>query len=568
MLMIDDCSRYNLTSGCELYDSDIIFGHFKSLGARELVLEFLLKLNFRKGLGDLGDGISVTYVGDEVLEQEYDVTITGVPPGTVLNPIQRDYLEKVTFDFLEEFSTAEPHRVEIRQSVSDQRLLRRRETRHVHSSFTRDLEEQGVVHAEAVVFGIGKDREAFLEELEKAFVSNTEQYKEEVQRQQYLPGEINDETNLGVVFEGLTDITVKRFGPPSPPTPTVSSSKEKLNSSQIQIIVFSVGLVVSFLWLVYRILKDCVWVEDGWTVKKEKLSEKVEREKGDAVSRPELSNMDKPRQRPSMAIDITGLRKLKLPKDDATVTTKDSSARRGRNAPTSRGVRSARSSDDLDLLRPKTRNTSDHRREPTRGVGRAKSSDIDLFSESYCRNIPTSARSQGEARRVVGRAKSSDDADIFGVERVTKGSSSHDRSVASSRGVGRSKSSDSMNLVGGPRPVHSGSAPSHKGRPASGSSVATNKNTSSGIEGSKGGGSPRKPTKKKKSDGKDAKTHSSLSPKSTKTRSKKVTTNGTSISEEKLKKKKKKTSSDNKEKKAKKKTKTSLPKRSAAAPIV
>jgi hypothetical protein len=499
-ILVDDCSEYDIEGGCDLYDSDLVLGHFESLGARELVLEFLLKLNNRNGLGALQDDLKAVYNGDKVFEQQYAVTLTGVPFGTVLNPIQREYLEKVTYDFLDEFSDAEPYRVEIRQSVDDtRRLLRggRDETLGAWDD-RRGLQAPAVVRAEAIVYGIGDDRKEFLEDLEAAFLKNTEQYKEEVQKQQYLPGEINDRSNLGSIFSEILGVQVKRTGPDEAVTGSSGQTADDgVDSTQIQIISFSVAIGLAFLYLVYRVMKDCVMVQDGWAVKNEKLSEKTE----NSSSRPELSNMDKPRQRSSVAVDVDSLAKVKLSSmDDSSMT--DGPARRGRRPPSGRGVGRAKSSDamgDSTSTAQPPKSKSDFTTEPRRGVARNKSADGDFMSS----RAPTSSRSASrEPTRGVGRAKSTDDLD-FGMAR--RPVSAHSRGPPPSRGVGVSKSSDLSAMAGATRRPF---APSGQGRAAPASRGVGASRSFGGVEGFLGGaqgngaanGAPatKRPGKKKK----------------------------------------------------------------------
>lgn len=503
--LADDCTEYGIAGACDLYDSDVQLSHYQSLSDRELILEFMLKLNNRKGLGPLDNNINVVFTGDEVFEQQYDVTLSGVPFGTVLNPIQREYLEKVTYDFLDEFSDAQPHRVTVRQAVEGRRQLRGREeiSGAVGAFGQRRLQERGIVHSEAIVYGIGDDKKEFLKELDDAFLKNTDQYKEEVQKQQYLPGDINDRTNLGGIFSGLVGIKVKRIG--SDEAVLASSGEvppdDKLDSTQIQIISFSSAIGLATLWIIYRILKDCVWVQSGWEVKNEKLSTATESN----LSRPELENMDKPRQkpRPSAVLDISTMKDIKLSSMDDSVRD-EGSVRRGRRPPGARGVGRAKSSDDIDFFEPSSSRPARAKSDfppatPTRGVARHKSADDDLF-------FPGSTRSTGEPTRGVGRAKSSDDIDFglptrrhstadglptrgvgrakstddmdFGMRRES--SSAHGRSAPPSRGVGMSKSSDLAGMVGASRRP---STPTGQVRPPPATRGVAKSNTFSGVEG-------------------------------------------------------------------------------------
>jgi hypothetical protein len=572
-----------LKGGCDLFDSDVVFGHYKSLEARDLELALLLQLNFLKGLGDLGNDINVTFIGDEVLQQQYDISISGVPAGTVLNPIQRDYLQGVTLDFLDAFSKSVPNRVTIGQSTDKRRQLRSRWTIEGNGDsrphWRRSLEAGNVVKAGALIYGIGKDSDAFFKEIEKAFASNAKQYKDDVQQQQYLPGEINDEENFGAIFENITDVSVARSQASEPTLPPAAdtSSKDKLSSSQIQIIIFSILIAITFFWLVYRIMKDCVLVQDGWAVKKEKLSDKVERDKASAVNRPELSNMDKPRQRTSVVIDIGSLPEIKVPTDDSSVPSKASSDRPRRRAPASRGVHAAKSTDDLDMLRPRSNLSANVSREPTRGVRRAKSSDVDLLFESQSVASARSNRSRAEPVRGVGRSKSSDNANFLRRPLVnstdTTPSANKPGKTSTTPTVARSRSNDLMEMVDAPKLASPTGKPKSASKPSSGKKKTkkTKKNStkSLGDEANKGSsnhekkeGKKRKSVKKK-SAGTGEK--SATAPASPKKRSEKPKSQETSVADGTVPKKKKKTKATEGEVVKKSKKASKSPKTKAAS---
>ena len=529
------CTQHGFSSGCDLYDSDLVFGHYQSLNSRELSLEFITILNENNGQWNVGSQLNVTFIGDEVFQQDYDVTINGVASGTVMNPIQRAYLEQTTYNFLDNFSGAKPHQVDIGQTFgTGNRLLRGQ----FDEAFweTRHLQDKGVVKAVATVYGVDSNRNSFLTELEKAFIKNTKQYKEEVQKDQYLPGPINDQKNMGEIFAGITGITVKRATRKqssttgSPPT----SAHKKLNSAQIQIIVFSCTLGLAFFWLVYRVMKDCILVENGWAIKKQRLSEKIDRDEANSMDRLELANMDKPRQSATTQVDIRALSDLKFNRsnDDSTVGTKDSGLRRGRKPPMGRVVGRAKSNDDMEFFpsarggakgggsqhqrdvpirgvaRTKSGDSTElnRRAEPTRGVGRTKSADIDLmFGSRSAHGRPdtltsrpdtlTSRSAHGRPEpsvRGVSRAKNNDDMD-FGRSRPISSLSAHGPANPS-RGVARSKSNDVMGMFGTNGRAAGGSGPPANGRPAPTARGVQKSSTFSGVEGFLGGGAPKRPS--------------------------------------------------------------------------
>lgn len=490
---IDNCSQYGFNSGCELYDTDLQLRHYESLGSRELILEFMQKFNFQNGLGDDVDSdLNIVYIGGKVLQQTYNILLVGVPLDTVLNPIQRRYLESVTFDFLDDFSDVTPYRVEIGQAVDDESRRRRMLLRRGQRSFDtmdsrlsqRSLAGLGLVRLEATIFGIGDDLDEFREDIEMALLDNTAQYRTEIQKQQYLPGDINDETNFGDIFAELEGTTVNRQLTSSEEAST-DTSNGGMSADEIQIIVFSSVLALSFLYLVYRVLRDCVFVQDGWRIKKQLLSEKIGKEPTGGVAarstRPELENMDKPRQKPSKesisAIDIAKLKAFKEARPEEPATP----ARRGRKPPAMRGVDKSKSF-DTTLFHIDENSTEGARREPFRGVKRNKSTDLPTRSTN--KDSDFMARKPQSIGDIGSRTLYSEKSDNSSSERSCS-RSFHGRLEPAQRGVGRARSSDGVILTAERSPQDAKSASSHSrqgGRPPPATRGVKKSNTFSGVE--------------------------------------------------------------------------------------
>lgn len=338
----DKCDEYGFEiDGCDQYFSQVLFDHYSSLHDHELILELLQDVQFRDDLGADGsvDDINVVYTGDEVLEESYEVSVVGVPPETYLNPFQRDYLSEVIYDFLKETSGVLPYKVEVAQSLR-RNLVRKREL-------------QGQLTALATIVGIGDDADGFWKEIKSTFDKQKDELIHRIRQEQYLPGPINDGNDFGAIFRDISNIKIapQRLGNLGPAVG--NGGDDGMSKAQIQIISFSIAAVLAFLWLLYRFMRDCVLVEKGFKVENKKLSDVKTANSDGTFTRPELENMDKPRQKPTSSIDIPPLPEIKISsdkKDEDPSSSMDSSIRRGRRPPNKRGVNRSRSSDDTDLL--------------------------------------------------------------------------------------------------------------------------------------------------------------------------------------------------------------------------
>jgi hypothetical protein len=328
---LDDCTEYGFEEGCIFYESILSFQHYQSLGPKELILEMTSNVVKEPGFGSTENDFDIVYIGDQILQQAYDITLTGIPENTILNPIQRNYIESVTYDFLEQFSDADPYLVEASQRVG-------RRLRYMRWDDDRHLQETGVMHIESTIYGIGDDLDAFRDAIEESFSTNGNQYRKELIGQQHNPGEINDNGDQGFIFAELFKVSISRDGS----NETSSSADNVANSSglesqDIQIIIFSTVLGIAFLWLMYRIAKDFLLVDGASKIKKEKLSDKKEREVEEAKEA--LDNMDKPgRKPPGKSHSFDGFEQFQasVPADSDDAPQKPEI--RGRKAPEKRGV--------------------------------------------------------------------------------------------------------------------------------------------------------------------------------------------------------------------------------------
>jgi hypothetical protein len=198
---------------------------------------------------------------------------------------------------LESFADVKVYRVEVIGQQLERRNRRyNRRQLNLRGGGGRHLQSTGAVTVESTIYGIGDDAESYFDEIDKAFSVGGLQYNEALIKEQYLPGAINDGQDFGGVFADLFRATVTRpySNETRAPDPATGVEDTTNNSKQIQIIVFSVVLALSFLYLIYRCSKDLLLVKDGTEIKTQKLSEKLE-DQGEKNQK-ELEKMDEPRE--------------------------------------------------------------------------------------------------------------------------------------------------------------------------------------------------------------------------------------------------------------------------------
>ena len=317
----ENCKQYGFEAGCDIYTTQVLFEHYASLNSRDLLLDLLLKLPFEDDKVPLHvldvDGLEITYTGVEAMFEDFEISLTGLPSGTILSPIQREYIADVVYQFIESSSAVVPHRVEVSQSAR-RKLIRSREA--------QELQELLTV---ATIFGLGDDANDFQRDMNAAFKSENAKFLRELQRLQFLPGPINDDADLGVIFADVTDVTVRYMGGSSR---TGSSSggnnSNETNSRQIQLIVFSISLSLSIVYLVYRVLKDFCLVKDGCHVEDIKFSEHKNGEMSRGNSSSSLSiktslNVDLSRQVSNSSLSggsLHGNRDVSRPKSNSSLS--------------------------------------------------------------------------------------------------------------------------------------------------------------------------------------------------------------------------------------------------------
>jgi hypothetical protein len=258
-----------------VYDNTLSFTHYESLKSKEVELELIRSIEITNNTIAFDGQAEMIYIGPQVLSRYYRLELVGSPADTILNPLQRDYIGSVTFDFLDSFSDQKPSLVE----VVGQDFSRRMKESDLRGG--RQL-QFGVITAESFVYGIGDDADAFFDAIEDAFRSNEQQYRSQLQKEQYRPGAINEDEDFGAVFKDLIRVSVK-----TNETSSGGSDDTTESDDLTWIIVFSVVLGLSFLFLVYRICKDCFLVKDGEQIKGESLTERKERKEKSLAERKE-----------------------------------------------------------------------------------------------------------------------------------------------------------------------------------------------------------------------------------------------------------------------------------------
>jgi hypothetical protein len=254
-----------------VYDNTVSFTHYDSLKSKEVELELIRSIESTNNTIAFDGQAEMVYIGPQVLSRYYRLELVGTPADAILNPLQRDYIGSVTFDFLESFSDQKPSLVD----VVGQEVSRRMQESDLRGGRQLQL---GVITAESFVYGIGDDADAFFDAIEDAFRSNEQQYRSQLQNEQYRPGAINEDEDYGATFKDLIRVSVKTNG-----TSSGGSDDTTESDNQTWVIVFAVVIGLSFLFLVYRICKDCFLVKDGAQIKGQTLAERKERKESGGI---------------------------------------------------------------------------------------------------------------------------------------------------------------------------------------------------------------------------------------------------------------------------------------------
>lgn len=226
--------------------------HYESLSSDEVELEVIRGFERNNNSSPFDGQSKMVYIGPPVVSRYYRLELVGPPADTILKFLQREYIGSVTLDFLDSFSDEKPKLVDV-VSQDFSRRLRESDLRGA-----RQL-QVGVITAEAFVYGIADDSDAFFDAVEDAFRSNEQAYRTHLQTEQLRPSEINEGDDLGAIFEDVIRVSVKT---------NETSSGDVEAEDNTWIIICSVGIGLSFLFLVYRLCKDFCLVKDGEQIKR------------------------------------------------------------------------------------------------------------------------------------------------------------------------------------------------------------------------------------------------------------------------------------------------------------
>jgi hypothetical protein len=381
-----------------LFNGVLDFRHFQSVTPKEISFEVTRAFASMGTLRFEDYNFALVYAGDPILKAGYDILLEGVPDDVLLNPLQREYVEDVTMQFLELFSDVEPYQV----NVFGQNIERRRNLRAVG----RDLQSTGVVSIQAGISGIGPDEKEYFDLIEEAFDKSGDMYRELLVKQQFRPSQINDEQDFGVLFANLAGVSVIATG--NTPSSSGGGSEPEgdgLTKTQIQIIIFSAVLALSVCLLCYRLSLDCFCVAGSDRAKTKKLTrnqakDEAKREGKMSADRPELQNMDlAPKAKP-------------VPEQSRPTA-------RGRSRSPSRGVAVSKSSGSMGAFFGSSKPTPEA---PSRGRSRSPSAPTRGRSQSPSRGV------QRKDFKIPSKSSSAHDRS-FMVPSKAKSSSSHDRSL-------------------------------------------------------------------------------------------------------------------------------------------
>ena len=287
----EDCGdEANFQEGCILFEVTTVWKHYQSLSNKELTLHLLKAFTDNKeNVAVLNGRSTIAYVGNQVLEQYFMMKMSGVPVGTLLNPIQRRYASDVTLRFLETFledKTVYGVEVETQTSVAERRMLPSLRTtmeggidaQHLQ----RDLQAVATLETKVIIYGVDHpdNSESLFNAVEATFAQNQRRYLRELSRGHLRPGVINDGVDLGGVFHGLLGVQMSIEGLSNvTDVGTYESDTSDENNIGVKWIYIWAGVFTfSMTWLAFRIARDyCLVPEEARLQKKERLSERKAR---------------------------------------------------------------------------------------------------------------------------------------------------------------------------------------------------------------------------------------------------------------------------------------------------
>ena len=248
---------------CSLIFSTLTFSHSYSIGPGTLTYGVLTSG------GDIGESVEnqntfpTAYVGDPLTSGEFLIKLEGMPTGAQMNVLQRRYFEKVTASFLSVFAETPIYRVDVTdvrgQNGSGGVVTRKRQRRSLRGDM--DLSDRflqsddGVAEVIVTIFGSGTQAE-LREAVFGSIGENAQRYADELAKQQLRPGEINEQDS-GALFEDIVGSSVS-LKPQDfqDENGALSGGKSDDDRDAIYLYLSIVALVMSLMWLLYRVYKD------------------------------------------------------------------------------------------------------------------------------------------------------------------------------------------------------------------------------------------------------------------------------------------------------------------------
>jgi hypothetical protein len=252
---------------CSLILSTVKFAHLQTVAPGDLRKEVF------ESTDKIGESVSaysdfeVEYVGDSFVEEDYIITLRGIPPGSTMNTLQQRYFERITTDFLAEFAEISIYHVKVIQlegagedvaeDSDGERLL------SLGLRGTRRLQSEGELLVVTTVSGGGSSLDLQTNVLD-TILNNTDIYVKELSLQQLRPGEIN-EGDSGALFESLQGVGVV-LKPADFGALDDAVSGGGTGKSNVWLYLCIAGIAVSVIFLAYRIYRDTCYSpkENQW----------------------------------------------------------------------------------------------------------------------------------------------------------------------------------------------------------------------------------------------------------------------------------------------------------------
>eukprot|EP00538_Stauroneis_constricta_P012531 CAMPEP_0119555372 /NCGR_PEP_ID=MMETSP1352-20130426/7611_1 /TAXON_ID=265584 /ORGANISM="Stauroneis constricta, Strain CCMP1120" /LENGTH=1335 /DNA_ID=CAMNT_0007602125 /DNA_START=426 /DNA_END=4433 /DNA_ORIENTATION=- len=454
----DSAYQQFFTNGCQVVDVEIRFTHLPGLlTSRQLELEMVLAMtnNLELTQSRLRSNHGIVFVSDiRPLESRFTIVCNGVPSSTILNPIQRTYVQDSLMKYFD-------HIYDIRQSelrndmevntiprvfrvkIESQRTENRRRLRRLQVSETD--RPTAVLQLETLLVGLGTNasQQAYIESMERAFQTYDQELFDQLSLGHHLPGPVNrGGTNFGDIFANLFRVSTSisrgdgsggnggiASSDDTPDASNSSGDSSGVTTNDIIIYVCSVVLGLSVIFLIYRFAKDYLLVGKDDQIERQNVRKgrrkSRRRKSSDRRSRSRGGNDDNKsvRSRSSYHDDnksastrMSGRRKSKDKFDDEhsastsnkkkiTETTAHSSSNASETA--SKATRSSPSSKKRKGKKSKSKSSSKTDDDKNDKKSKKNKKNKNAPEESSSANIPSSSSRPPATRRSSGTLKRS-----------------------------------------------------------------------------------------------------------------------------------------------------------------